>query len=1359
MSTVTLGLKVDEALRARIREAAAQQGRAPHWLIKQAVLQYVESIERGLLPQGATLGATNGVQTAGLDDADQPLLPASATLSAQPFLDWAQNVLPQTSLRAAVTAAWHRPEEECLPMLVQLAHTSDATQRAAIENIATQLVKGLRGKKDAGGVEALVQEFSLSSQEGVALMCLAEALLRIPDNATRDALIRDKISRGDWHAHLGNSPSMFVNAAVWGLMLTGKLTATSSEKSLGSSLTRLIGKGGEPLIRQGVHRAMKLMGEQFVTGQTISEALANSRALEKAGFRYSYDMLGEAAATEQDAERYLASYEQAIHAIGKASHGRGIHEGPGISVKLSALHPRYSRAQRDRVMDELLPRLLKLTLLARRYDIGLNIDAEEADRLELSLDLLESLCFDPALRGWNGIGFVVQAYQKRCPYVIDYLIDLARRSSHRLMVRLVKGAYWDSEIKRAQLDGLDGYPVFTRKVHTDVSYLACARKLLAAPDAVYPQFATHNAQTVASIYHMAGGNYYSGQYEFQCLHGMGEPLYEQVTGSAADGKLARPCRIYAPVGTHETLLAYLVRRLLENGANTSFVNRIGDASVPVAELVVDPVAEVRQIALETGRLGAPHPKIALPRQLFADLGAQSRLNSAGLNLAHEQQLASLAAGLLRSTQVTYAAAASVADVSSFDPDKAVADGWQPVLNPADTRDQVGWVRPATAQEVEQAVSRAARAAQIWQGTPPQERAACLNRAADLLEQRTQSLLGLIVREAGKSLPNAIAEVREAVDFLRYYAAQVEATFDNDSHRPLGVVLCISPWNFPLAIFAGQVAAALASGNCALAKPAEQTPLVAGVIVNILHEAGVPQDAVQLVPGAGDSVGAALVADRQVAGVMFTGSTEVSRLIAQTLAQRLSPQGRPIALIAETGGQNALVADSSALAEQLVGDVLASSFDSAGQRCSALRLLCIQEDGAERVVNMIKEAMREWVMGNPDRMHTDVGPVIDEDARVQIEQHIAAMQAEGQSVTRMARDESAGQGHFVMPALIEIDSIKRLKREVFGPVLHVLRYRREQLGEVLDAINATGYGLTFGVHSRIDETIAQVTQKVQAGNIYVNRNVIGAVVGVQPFGGMGLSGTGPKAGGPLYLYRLLQAGQSQGNLALAALPAMPVSRMSAPAIGRDPADVPALKALQSLGAALQGPQFAALAGWQGSGDAARAVAACDAYRTSSVLGQLFTLPGPTGESNRYQLLPRGAVWAAPQTALGLVHHVAAALASGNPCWLETPAPHSAVAQALAALPPEARGFVESRSAAQLLGETQLSAMLFEGDGDALQALLPRVAQRPGALVRIENLTPAQLADGALYDVSALMHEQSISTNTAAAGGNAQLMTMG
>lgn len=1357
MTTVTLGIKVDEALRTRIKNAAQVQGKTPHWLIKQAVLQYVDNLERGGKPSVAPFTDHDAPDTDAANHGAMESAPAH--WPEQPFLDWAQNVLPQTDLRAAITAAWHRPETECVPMLVQLARVDDAAARAAIEQTAVRLVQGLRAKQASGGVEALVQEFSLSSQEGVALMCMAEALLRIPDNATRDALIRDKLSHGDWQSHLGNSPSLFVNAAVWGLMLTGKLTATASEKSLTSALTRLIGKGGEPLIRQGVHRAMKLMGEQFVTGQTISEALANSRALEKKGFRYSYDMLGEAATTEADAERYVASYEQSIHAIGKASNGRGIHEGPGISVKLSALHTRYSRAQRERVMGELLPRLTKLALLARQYDIGINIDAEESDRLELSLDLLEALCFDPRLKGWNGIGFVVQAYLKRCPYVIDHLVDLARRSNRRLMVRLVKGAYWDAEIKHAQLDGHEGYPVFTRKVHTDVSYLACARKLLAVPDAVYPQFATHNAQTLASIYHLAGNNYYPGQYEFQCLHGMGEPLYEQVTGTVAEGKLARPCRIYAPVGTHETLLAYLVRRLLENGSNTSFVNRIGDPKVKVEDLVSDPVQEAIDIGTQAGALGAAHDRIALPRQLFTTLGTQSRLNSSGMNLANEQQLASLSAGLLRSTQITYSACTSGAGCDVLNPSTAVAEGWQRVCNPANLGDVVGWVLPASAAEVDAAVQRSGHATRIWQGTPPPARAACLNRAADLLEQRSQSLLGLIVREAGKTLPNAISEIREAVDFLRYYAAQVQAEFDNETQRPLGVVLCISPWNFPLAIFTGQVAAALAAGNCVLAKPAEQTPLIADVMVRILHEAGVPHDAVQLVPGTGETVGAALVAHPAVAGVMFTGSTEVARLIAKTLAQRVSAQGRCIPLIAETGGQNAMVVDSSALAEQVVGDVLASAFDSAGQRCSALRLLCVQDDVADRVVGMIKEAMREWVVGNPDRMHTDVGPVIDEDARGQIERHIAHMASQGLPVARLGRDEGGEQGHFVLPTIIEIDSITRLQREVFGPVLHVLRWRREDLPQVLDAINATGYGLTFGVHSRIDETIARVTQKIHAGNVYVNRNIIGAVVGVQPFGGMGLSGTGPKAGGPLYLYRLLQEGAQSENPALRALSASPAARATLNGDERL-ARQASLQALQNMHMVLQQAATAALEVWQNPGEAALAAQAAQAYLDASVLGQVFTLPGPTGETNRYQLLPRGVVWACAKTTLGLVHQIAAVLASGNACTLSPAALGSgAMTRLLEALPAQVQARVSVCTSDAALADDRWSCLLFEGDADELQTLAARVAQRHGSIARIEALRAAQLASGAHYDLCALMHEQSISTNTAAAGGNAQLMTMG
>ncbi len=1329
--TTTIGIKVDDLLRERIRGAAQRMNRTPHWLIKQAVVQYVDALERG-----ATTIRLFGADEGAPEDGAEMVQPT--TQEVQPFLAFAQSILPQTELRAAITAAWHRPETECLPALLPLARTQDEEQAAKVRELATRLVQGLRDAPMTSGVAALVQEFSLSSQEGVALMCLAEALLRIPDKATRDALIRDKISKGDWRAHVGRSPSLFVNAAAWGLVLTGKLTSTSSEKSLSAALTRVIGKGGEPLIRQGVHRAMKLMGEQFVTGQHIAEALANSRAYEKQGFRYSYDMLGEAAATDTDAQRYLRDYEQAIHAIGAASAGRGIFEGPGISIKLSALHPRYSRAQYERVMQELLPRVLHLAELAKQYDIGMNIDAEEADRLELSLDLMEALCAAPSLKGWSGIGFVVQAYQKRCPHVIEYLIDLARRSRRRLMVRLVKGAYWDSEIKRAQIDGLAGYPVYTRKVYTDVSYLACARKLLEAPDAVYPQFATHNAQTLASIYQLAqsvGGSYYSGQYEFQCLHGMGEPLYAQVTGPAAEGKLARPCRIYAPVGSHETLLAYLVRRLLENGANTSFVNRIGDASVPVADLVADPVEEVLEIARTEGRLGAPHPRIPLPAELFGGLGEQARANSRGLNLAHEQQLASLAAALLHSTRQAWLAAPPDVPLPA---DPAATPGWQALPNPAELADTVGWVHEATGPQVQAATGRAAQAAPIWAGTPPAARADVLARAADLLEQRSQPLMGLIMREAGKTLPNAIAEIREAVDFLRYYGAQVAAQFDNARERPLGVVLAISPWNFPLAIFTGQVAAALAAGNAVLAKPAEQTPLTAAAMVAILHEAGVPQGALQLMPGRGETVGAALVAHPQVAGVMFTGSTEVARLIARQLARRLSPSGHPIPLIAETGGQNAMIVDSSALAEQVVADVLASAFDSAGQRCSALRLLCLQEEVADRTLTMLRDALQEWQLGNPDRLSTDVGPVIDADARAQIEAHIERMQAAGQKVTRVERQGDSLNGHFVAPTIIEIDSTSRLTREVFGPVLHVIRYAREQLDALVDGINATGYGLTFGVHSRIDETIAHLSGRIAAGNIYVNRNVIGAVVGVQPFGGMGLSGTGPKAGGPLYLHRLVQG---EPNAALQALPRADAGQPQ-----------PALELLARL-------QQAVLPGVEQ--DQARM--ACDAALAASRLGAGQLLPGPTGESNRYRLLPRGPVWALPRTPLGLLHQVAASLASGNPCHVVLPQDDNGCAalwQALRAAAGDAGAAWLHGADAAALGDAAaaMSALLFEGDGDALLQVGAQVAAREGAIVRVESRSSDELQAGRGYDLAALCHEQSISTNTAAAGGNAQLMTM-
>ena len=1019
-----------------------------------------------------------------------------------PFQDFLAGVQPQPPMRAAVTAAYRRAEPECIQALLPGATLPPGTVAQA-EALAARLVTALRAKGSRGTVEGLVREYSLSSQEGVALMCLAEALLRIPDTATRDALIRDKIGHGDWLAHVGHSPSLFVNAATWGLVVTGRLTGGTSQSGLGAALTRLVARGGEPLIRRGVDLAMRMMGEQFVTGQTIQEALGRSRRLEARGYRYSYDMLGEAAMTEADAARYYADYEAAIHAIGAAGAGRGVIGGPGISVKLSALHPRYSRLQRPRVMAELLPRLRALALLAKGYGIGLNIDAEESERLELSLDLLEELCLDPLLTGWDGIGFVVQAYQKRAPFVLDWIVDLARRSGHRLMVRLVKGAYWDSEIKRAQVDGLDGFPVFTRKAHTDVSYLACARTLLAAPDAVFPQFATHNAYTVAAIYNMAP-DWRPDRYEFQCLHGMGEGLYDEVVGP-----LDRPCRIYAPVGTHETLLAYLVRRLLENGANSSFVNRIQDPAVPVSELAADPVA----LVAAAQPVGAPHPMIRLPRTLFDD-----RLNSAGLDFSNEQTLASLASVLDRLE--VWAAGDGAAPP-------------QPVRNPADPADVVGHVREATPAEVDAALARAVSAAAGWAATPAGERAACLLRAADVMEAAMPRLLGLIVREAGKSLPNAVAEVREAVDFLRYYARQVSAF--GAEHRPLGTVACISPWNFPLAIFTGQASAALAAGNAVLAKPAEETPLIAAEAVRLLHGAGVPAGALQLVPGAGE-VGAQIVGDPRVGGVVFTGSTEVARLIQAQLARRLRPDGKPVPLVAETGGQNALVVDSSALAEQVVADVLVSAFDSAGQRCSALRLLCVQQEAADRVLAMLRGALEELRVGNPARLDTDVGPVISAAARDGILAHVAAMRAAGHPVHAAPLPPECDGGTFVAPTIIEVGAVSNLKREVFGPVLHVLRVPRDGLDAAVDAVNATGYGLTFGIHTRLDEVAERMADRAAVGNVYVNRNLVGAVVGVQPFGGHGLSGTGPKAGGPLYLRRLLAACPADVGLPAPSMPA-------------------------------------------------------------------------------------------------------------------------------------------------------------------------------------------------------------------------------
>lgn len=1011
---------------------------------------------------------------------------------------------PPVPDRQAMRERYRADESAIVEEILEAAELpADSLDRIAAT--ARQLVVAVRQDRiGRGGIDAFLHEYALSSQEGIALMCLAEALLRIPDADTVDRLIRDKIAGADWERHLGQSDSLFVNASTWALMLTGRVVKDQPERDLRGMLRRLVSRSGEPVVRQAVTQAMRILGRQFVMGRTIDEALERARAPERNGYRHSYDMLGESARTSADARRYFDSYAAAIAAIGNAVQGRSVIDAPGISVKLSALHPRYEEAQRARALGELLPAVAALAAKAKAAGIGFTIDAEESERLDLSLDIVERLVADPALAGWDGLGLAIQAYQKRALPLTDWLVGVARRSKRRLMVRLVKGAYWDSEIKRSQERGLPGYPVFTRKVSTDVSYLACAKRLLAAPDAIYPQFATHNAHTVASIVELAGNRQ---DFEFQRLHGMGEALYEQIVGA---DKMNRPCRVYAPVGSHEDLLAYLVRRLLENGANTSFVNRIVDEKAPLDEIIADPIARLRRLPSK------PHPRIPLPVDIY---GAE-RKNARGLDLSDPLTLKQLAGAMDAAARQGWSAAPLVGGIAQSGPSLEIRD-------PADNRRIVGSVVEADDAQCEQALARAARAAGSWDESGAAARATILERAADLYETRGAELMALIVREGGRTLPDALSELREAVDFLRYYAARARADFAAPLALPgptgerntmalhgRGVFACISPWNFPLAIFTGQIAAALAAGNAVIAKPAEQTPLVAAAGVRLLHEAGVPGDVLHLLPGDG-KIGARLVGDTRVAGVAFTGSTETARAINLSLARR---DGPIVPLIAETGGQNALIVDSSALAEQVIGDIIASSFNSAGQRCSALRVLFVQSDIADRVLAMLAGAMRELAVGDPALLATDIGPVIDEAARSMLEKHAARMAQEAKLIYRLDLSAATGNGSFFAPSAFEIDRLDRLTGEVFGPILHVIRWRGDELDKVLDQIAATGFGLTLGIHSRIDETVRAIERRARIGNVYVNRNMIGAVVGVQPFGGEGLSGTGPKAGGPHYLPR-------------------------------------------------------------------------------------------------------------------------------------------------------------------------------------------------------------------------------------------------
>ena len=1025
---------------------------------------------------------------------------------------------PELPPRAEI-AQYHLVDESRLVggLIERAIYTEDERRRTT--ELATRLVNGLRADDGSdSGVDAFMKEYGFSTEEGVILMCLAEALLRIPDSATADALIADKIGSGRWEHHLGNSESLFVNASTWGLLLTGRIVNLGrSGSSDGSTnpINRLLKGASEPVVRKALRHAMRMMGDQFVLGRTIQEALKRARAEATKGYRFSYDMLGEAAMTMPDAERYFARYVGAIEAVARASgplfekNADAIFDRPSVSIKLTALHPRVEAGKEALLEKELFPRLIQLVRLARDNGLGLTIDAEEQDRLDILLELFGKLLNDPEFQGWNGLGIAVQAYSKRAIPVLRWLRRMAHQTDKKIPIRLVKGAYWDSEVKWAQEQGLPDYPVFTRKLHTDVSYLACARFLLSDRDAFYPQFATHNAQTLSAIA-VAGRDV---DFEFQRLHGMGDALYDQVL---ADTAIKQPCRIYAPVGEHEDLLAYLVRRLLENGANTSFVNRLSDDELPVERLVADPLLRAEQERENSGTT----ERIELPRP--PALFGEERRNSLGLALSEIAVRDSVLAGMGNALRDGFSAHPLIADDG-----KSYQDAGEFVFCPHDKRQRLGRVANSEAADIDRALAAATSGQAGWDQTDGEQRAAVLEKCADLFERNRERLMAIIVREAGKTLENALGDIREAVDFLRYYAIEARRLFGQPVELKgvtgetnlyalsgRGPFVCISPWNFPLAIFTGQIAGALAAGNCVLAKPAEQTPLTAFVATQLFYEAGIPRDALQLVPGDG-SVGAALVSDTRVRGIAFTGSNETAWRIQKALADR---RGEIIPFIAETGGINAMIVDSSALPEQVTHDVVQSAFDSAGQRCSATRVLFLQDDVADKMIEMLVGATQVLSIGDPIDFATDIGPVIDVQAQDTLDAHKANMYRNAKILADIRPPDDCHLGTYVTPAIFEIGALRDLERETLGPILHVVRYSKAHLDKVCAAVQESGSGLTLGIHSRIESAVDYIVQRTKAGNTYVNRNQIGAVVGVQPFGGIGLSGTGPKAGGPNYLAR-------------------------------------------------------------------------------------------------------------------------------------------------------------------------------------------------------------------------------------------------
>ena len=1180
------------------------------------------------------------------------------------------------TIRTRMRRAYLEDETVALDRLVSSAALG-SDRRAAISARAADLVRQVRNHADPGLMEEFLAEYGLSTKEGVALMCLAEALLRVPDAETIDELIQDKIAPHDWGAHLGKASSSLVNASTWALMLTGQVIDDEEETGLFGTLHGIVRRLGEPVVRLAVSRAMRELGAQFVLGRDVDEAIRRGDAMVKRGYAYSYDMLGEGARTDRDAQRYHGAYAHAIATLTARANKGDIRENPGISVKLSALHPRYEFGQRDQMLPVLAARTLQLAQAAKAANMGFNIDAEEADRLDLSLDVIETVLSHSSLAGWDGFGVVVQAYGQRAAHVLDWLYALAERLDRRIMVRLVKGAYWDTEIKRAQVLGLDGFPVFTRKAHTDVSYLACARKLLGMTDRVYPQFATHNAHTVAAILEMAG-NY--GTFEFQRLHGMGEALHDQVLQT-----YGTRCRIYAPVGAHRDLLAYLVRRLLENGANSSFVHQIVDDAIEPEEIARDPFNAISGPA-----------EIAPGPEIFGT----GRANAKGWDITDPATIEKLDRDRGDFREHKWVAGSS-------------ANPGRMVFSPSDHSDEIGTVHDASPADIARAMDAAAAAQTSWAART--DRDDVLRRAADLYEQHAPELMALAAREAGKTLLDAVGEIREAVDFLRYYASAEETGAEAGQ---LGVFACISPWNFPLAIFTGQISAALMAGNAVLAKPAEQTPLIAARAVALLHQAGVPEDVLHLLPGDGPTVGAPMVADPRLAGVCFTGSTEVAQIINRQLAET-APRAK---LIAETGGLNAMIVDSTALPEQAIRDILASAFQSAGQRCSALRILYVQRDVEERFLEMLFGAMDALRVGNPWELSADVGPLIDTDAHREIADYCAKLESEGRLLHKTTAPDG---GHFLAPHVFRVRGIERLEREIFGPVLHVARFDAHQIDDVIDSINARGYGLTFGLHTRVDARVQHVVDRVHAGNVYVNRNQIGAIVGSQPFGGEGLSGTGPKAGGSLYLKafkRATQATDARSNEG----PVVDANVVTDAIAELDNAEWSARRDRNSeLRAALRGK-------------AAGAMSAAAALDPGPI-----DLPGPTGESNRYRLVPRGVVLCSgPGEAV--LDQAVQALSVGNSVVAVTPDAPKILAPFLGTSIPVS---AIDGEIGRISPDWAVDAVAWTGDADTHALYRRDLARRDGPILPLiaMPIAPEQYA-----------HERAICVDTTAAGGNTALL---